>query len=171
MPIFRIMWPARGPRSAWSFRLALSALAAASLAACGGDSGSPLKASRGNAQNPQLTTGVRFVQVAYATPQVDTASVTVNFLTAQAAGDLNVVAVGWNDTTATVSSVTDTQGNSYARAVGPTTHPGLLSQSIYYAKNIATAAAGANSVTVRFNVAARYVDIRIHEYAGLDPVA
>jgi fibronectin type 3 domain-containing protein len=154
-----------------SFHLALSALAAASLAACGGDSGSSLTASPGSVHNPQLTTPIKFVQVAYATPQSNSATITVKFPAAQAAGDLNVIAVGWNDTTATVTSVTDTKGNSYTRAVGPTTNPRLLTQSIYYARNIAAAAAGANSVTVRFNVPAVYVDVRILEYSGLDPAA
>jgi chitodextrinase len=165
------MSPARRQSSARSFRLGLSALAAASWAACGGDSGGPLKTDPGSAPSSQLTTAVKFVQVAYATPQADSASVTVKFPAAQTAGDLNVVAVGWNDTTSTVTSVTDTTGNTYARAVGPTMNPGLLTQSIYYAKKIAAAAAGANSVTVKFDKAAVYVDIRILEYSGLDTAA
>ena len=67
----------------------------------------------------------------------------VTFTATQVAGDLNVVVVGWNDSTATVSTVTDTSGNTYTLAVGPTVVSGTLSQSIYYAKNIAAAAAGA----------------------------
>src|SRR5712664_3117740 len=163
-------WSARRP-SGWSLRVGLSALAAASLVACGSDSGNPLNATPGSAQKSQLTTPIGFVQVAYATPQANSASVTVKFPAAQAAGDLNVIAVGWNDTTATVTSVTDTKGNSYARAVGPTAYPGIVTQSIYYARNIAAAAAGGNSVTVKFNVPAVYVDVRILEYSGLDPTA
>ncbi len=50
-----------------------------------------------------------------------------------------MVVVGWNDGTAVVSSVTDSKGNVYTRAVGPTTVSGQLSQSIYYAKNIVAA--------------------------------
>ena len=60
----------------------------------------------------------------------------MKYVAAQSAGDLNVVVVGWNDTSATVSSVTDTSGNVYTRAVGPTTYPGALTQSIYYSANI-----------------------------------
>ena len=66
--------------------------------------------------------------------QTSGASVAIAF-PAQAAGDLNVVAVMWGDTTASVSSVTDNKGNAYALAVGPTKGTGLTS-SIYYAKNI-----------------------------------
>ena len=117
---------------------------------------------------PPPTTSITFVQVAAATPQTAQASVPVNYAAAQAAGDLNVVVVGWNDTTATVNAVTDTSGNLYARAVGPTTVTGALSQSIYYAKSIVAAAAGANTVTVSFSTAAQFADIRILEYGGLD---
>ena len=87
---------------------------------------------------------------------------------AQKAGDLSVVIVGWNDTTAAVTPVTDTKKNVYQSAVGPTQLSGFLSQSIYYAKNIGAAGAGANAVTVTFNTAAAYPDIRILEYSGID---
>jgi hypothetical protein len=66
--------------------------------------------------------------------------VAVTYTAAQTAGNLNVVLVGWNDTTSTVSSVTDSRGNTYALAIEPTSGTGLR-QSIYYAKNIA---AGSN---------------------------
>ncbi len=108
-----------------------------------------------------------YVQGNFAAPDSSKISVTVTFNAAQVAGDLNVVVVGW-DNSASVSSVTDHSGNTYLRAVGSTTNNGLV-QSIYYAKNIAAAAAGANVVTVTFSSTATYPDIRILEYSGLDP--
>ena len=54
------------------------------------------------------------------------------------------------------------------RAVGPTIVSGSLSQSIYYARNILAAAAGANTVTVQFSTGAAFPDIRILEYSGAD---
>jgi hypothetical protein len=78
-------------------------------------------------------------------------------------GDLNIVVVGWNDTTATVQSVQDTAGNVYSLAIGPTSGTGLR-QSIYYAKNIL---GGNNTVTVTFTQPAIYPDIRILEYKGV----
>jgi hypothetical protein len=102
---------------------------------------------------------ISYVQGNYATPQTPQTTVNVTFSAAQAADDLNVVVVGWSDSTATVISVTDSSGNSYARAVGPTVQSGIASQSIYYAKNMASAAAGANTVTIAFSVAAAYPDI------------
>ncbi len=81
------------------------------------------------------TVAIGFAQVAAATPQSPTATVTVAYPGAQTAGDLNVVVVGWNDTTATVQSVKDSAGNSYSLAIGPTSGTALR-QSIYYAPNI-----------------------------------
>ena len=112
---------------------------------------------------------VGYVQGNYATPQTPQTTVNVTFNAAQVAGDLNVVVVGWKDSTATVNAVTDGSGNAYSLAVGPTVQMGIASQSIYYAKNITPAAAGANTVTVTFSSAAVYPDIRILEYNGADP--
>src|SRR5262249_45422929 len=112
----------------------------------------------------QTSATITFVQGNCSVPQTPQATVTVTFPSAQTAGNLNVVAVGWNDATATVTSVTDSKGNPYPRAVGPTVRAGQATQSIYYASNIAAAAANSNIVTVRFNVAANYPDIRILEY-------
>jgi hypothetical protein len=113
---------------------------------------------------------IAFVQGNYSAPQSSQTSVAVKYNAAQTGGNLNVVVVGWNDTTRTVSSVTDSNGNPYVLAVGPTAVSGFISQSIYYAKNILPAAAGANTVTVQFSGAASFADIRILEYAGADPV-
>ena len=110
---------------------------------------------------------IRFVQVNSATPHPTSTSVAVTYSAAQTAGNLNVVEVGWNDTTSSVSTVTDSKGNSYLLAVGPTRGTGL-SQSIYYAKNII---GGTNTVTVTFNKAAAVVDVRVLEYSGLDTVS
>jgi hypothetical protein len=111
---------------------------------------------------------VSFVQTNSATPQASQTSVTVPFTLAQTAGNLNVVIVGWNDSTAAVSSISDTSSNSYSLAAAAIVQSGTASQAIYFAKNIAAAAAGANTVTVNFTTAARHPDIRIAEYSGLD---
>jgi len=113
---------------------------------------------------------ITYVQGNSAVPQSSPTTVTVPYTAAQTAGDLNVVVVGWNDSTRTVTSVTDSKGNAYLAAVGPTVLAGSLSQTIYYAKNIVGATAGTNSVTVTFSGAAAFPDIRILEYAGADLV-
>ena len=108
-----------------------------------------------------------FIQVNSATPQTNQASVSIPYVAAQAAGDTNVVAIGWNDATSNITAVTDTSGNVY-QVAAPTARGTSLSQAVYYAKNIGAASPGANSVTVTFNVAVKFADIRIVEYRGLD---
>ncbi len=100
-----------------------------------------------------VSAAVAYLQGAYATPQTPQTTVQVTFAAAQKIGSLNVVIVGWNDTTNIVSSVKDSQGNTYQLAVGPIKQSTVLSQSIYYAKNIA---GGSNAVTVTFSGAATY---------------
>ena len=114
----------------------------------------------------QSVAHISFVQASTgpSTIQSLNSSVAVAFSKAQTASDLNIVAIGWGDTTSTIRSVTDTRGNIYTLAVGPTVFNGLQ-QVIYYAKNIA---GGSNTVTVTFNQRAAYPDVRILEYSGLD---
>jgi IPT/TIG domain-containing protein len=113
------------------------------------------------------TTGINFVQVNSAQPASPATTATITYPLAQTAGNLNVVAIGWADITATVQSVVDSAGNTYTLAFTPTVGSGL-SQAIYYAKNIVAKAS--NTVTVTFSAAAQS-DVRILEYSGLDPVS
>src|SRR5215475_4583813 len=110
---------------------------------------------------------IAFVQAASATPQSSPTSVAVTYAQAQTAGDLNVVVVGWNNSGSQTITVTDSKGNTYAPAIGPTVFGGFATQTIYYAANIAAAAANTNTVTVTFSAAAPFPDIRIAEYRGI----
>ena len=114
-------------------------------------------------QGTPVPAAISFVQVASATSQSPTATESVTYPAAQTLGDLNAVVVGWNDTTATVPSVTDSAGNNYSLAMGPTSGTALR-QSIYYATDIAS---GSNTVTVTFSQAATYSDVRILVYQGV----
>ncbi len=114
--------------------------------------------------------GPAFVQVVAAQPQTNQTTVTVTYTKAQAAGDTNVLAIGWGDVTSNIAKVSDSSGNTYAVAA-PAVHGSEQSQAIYYAPNIKAAAANANAVTVTFNTAAAYVDLRASEYSGLDATA
>jgi galactose oxidase-like protein/Big-like domain-containing protein len=93
----------------------------------------------------------------------------VTYTAPQTAGNTNVVIVGWNDSTAHVTSVTDSNNNAYQLAVGPTVLTGSASQAIYFATNIAGAASSANTVTVTFDTPPNVLDLRILEYSGIDP--
>jgi hypothetical protein len=107
---------------------------------------------------------ISFVQLKYATPQTNQASVPVTYTSAQTAGNTNIVAIGWSSATSTITSVTDSAGNSYQLAA-PLSRGANLSQAIYYASNIKTAAS--NTVTVAFSAAVPFADVRVTEYAGI----
>jgi hypothetical protein len=111
--------------------------------------------------------GPAFVQQGYATPQVPQSLVAATYAAdGETAGDTNIVAIGWNDTTSAITSVTDTAGNLYQPAI-PTFRGNGLSQAIYYAAHIAAAAPGGNAVSVTFSQPAAFVDLRVTEYSGL----
>ena len=67
---------------------------------------------------------IAFVQVNSATPQTQRCGRCLSYGLPQTAGNLNIVVVGWNDTTSTVSSVSDSRGNTYAQAGGMITGRG-----------------------------------------------
>jgi hypothetical protein len=81
-----------------------------------------------------------------------------------------VVIVSGNDATHNVTSIADTRGNTYALAVGPTvnTTGQGLSQSIFYAKNIAAGREHRHGHVRQQHV---LPDVRVVEYAGADPIA
>ena len=104
-----------------------------------------------------------FVQVAAAIQQPAVTMITATYPGAQAAGNFNIVVVGWRGENALVQSVTDSAGNIYSLATGPETGT-TLRQYIYFAANIK---GGANTVTVKWNQGANTPDVRILEYAGV----
>jgi glucose/arabinose dehydrogenase/PKD repeat protein len=113
---------------------------------------------------------IAFRQINAAVPQTAQTAVTVKYSGAQLAGGLNVVMVGWTTTSVHVQSVRDSSGNTYVAPLAATVRTGAQAIQMYYAANIAAAAANANIVTVTFDAATAYPDIRIAEYAGIDPV-
>ena len=123
----------------------------------------------GNYTITGTTPAPAFVQGNYSVPTGTPSNVKAAYSKAQVAGDLNVVVIGWEDVIATIppGGVTDSAGNVYTQA-GPTISSGAWTQAIYYAKGIAAAKAGANTVSVNFSSPASTVDFRILEYSGLD---
>lgn len=100
----------------------------------------------------------------------DTATATVNlpvaFSSNVRAGDLIIVAVC--AFTATVSSVTDSQSNTYTQVTNSPAVNGSDRSYLYYAKNVK---GGAVTVTVNFSAGSRVRSIGIYEYMGADPTA
>ena len=86
------------------------------------------------------------------------------FQSANVAGNLIVVQVTWDNTSA--ATITDSRGNAYAAATSRTTWNTNWSAQTFYAKNIA---AGTNTVTATFSTAiTSFGIVQIHEYAGID---
>jgi hypothetical protein len=107
-----------------------------------------------------------FAQQNYSTPQSPESQIAVAYPKVQTAGNANILAIGWDDTTASISAVSDSAGNLYQAAV-PMYRGNGLSQAIYYSAGIK---AGSNIVTVTFNQPAAFVDLRVTEYSGLAQV-
>jgi hypothetical protein len=104
-----------------------------------------------------------FIQQAYATPQSPQVTVSVPYPQGQTAGNANILAIGWNDAVAGITNVSDSASNTYQIGV-PTFRGNGMSQAIYYCPNIKS---GTNTVTVKFNQPAIFVDLRVTEYSGL----
>src|SRR5262245_42729698 len=73
-----------------------------------------------------VTATPTFVQVKSAVPQTPQTNVAATFSAAQTSGNLIVAIVGWNDTVASVTSISDSKGNVYELAIGPTQRAGAL---------------------------------------------
>jgi YD repeat-containing protein len=110
---------------------------------------------------------IAYVQSNYNATFTSISSITATYTTAQSAGDLNVVAISWEGSAGSVQSITDSMGNTYAIAVGPTADSGTASETIYYAKNITAASANSNTITITFASAVPHPDLRIAEYSGI----
>src|SRR5262249_39161733 len=134
--------------------VALVALASAAVGGCA--------VSHSTDATDRVAEGIasNFVQTAWTTPQEPLATVSVELPQAQHGETLNAVAIGWNDTTRSITSVNDSNGNTYQLAAAIKRGPGL-SQAIYYAPNIKP---GNNTVTVTFDGPAAFVDLRVVEY-------
>jgi hypothetical protein len=92
---------------------------------------------------------------------------TATFINAQTGNDLNVLSIGWSNSTSTITSVVDSAGNSYSIASPLVTVSGNASLVMYYSQNIKASAAGANTVTVTLSAAAPFLDVTAAEYSGI----
>lgn len=126
-------------------------------------------ASSAGALTYALGTGaINYIQRGDAATGRSAQNIPVPMANPQGKGDLNVVIVGWSDVVSLVSSVTDTEGNTYVAAL-PTTNGAGLSQVVYYAKNILGDGVTPNTITVNMTQAASSPDVRVLEYSGLNP--
>ncbi len=112
---------------------------------------------------------ITYVQGNYATPQTDQTTVTVTFTAAQAAGDLNVVVVGWNDTTATVKT-RHRQERQHLHACGRPNHLQWIRHAIHLLCQEHCGSRRRSEHSNRNLLCCRRIpDLRIVEYSGADP--
>ena len=110
--------------------------------------------------------GAAFVQAIGNAVGGSVSTYSVSFPGNTTAGD--VILVGFDYTGGlTVTSVTDTQGNTFLPVGGQLTSPGGSSSSLYYAKNIR---GGADTVTVTVSAATGGIELYLAEYTGIDAV-
>jgi Chitobiase/beta-hexosaminidase C-terminal domain len=141
-------------------------------------------ASSPNAGNSNVAEGdyvinpITFVRFAENVGTSNSLTMATNALPQVNPGDLIVVWLWYNSLAQTISSVSDTAGNTYQKAVGPTPGAGALAgwqQEIWYAKNVM--GAGINvpvTVTATFSSmpgASFERAISAHEYAGASATA
>ena len=105
-----------------------------------------------------------FVQAAAGTTSASAKSLSVAFSANTAAGDLILVGFDFS-AGATPSSVTDSQGNTFAQVGTQLTSAGGSRSVVYYTKNIK---GGADTVTVNLSANAGGIELYLTEYSGID---
>jgi hypothetical protein len=116
-----------------------------------------------------LTRTVQLAQLTYTSVTTMPVSASATLPGAQTAGDLLVVAIGWQGP-GTISFVTDSVGDDYevgAPIAGITNQD----QAIYYALGVHGAGAAANSIQIEFDQVVSFPDLILLEYTGLGPSA
>jgi hypothetical protein len=109
-----------------------------------------------------------FKQLNYTTVDDSQRTVSTTYTKEQTAGNTNIIAIGWRSDQGDIAQVTDDKGNGYELAAA-LARGDRLSQAIYYAKNIAAAKPGENTVKVTFTADTLGPDVSIAEYSGVDP--
>jgi PKD repeat protein len=107
---------------------------------------------------PRLFAQIHYIQSASNFSSSNASKLSASFTTNTTAG--NTIVVGASTVGPVISSISDTQGNTYVQAVanGP--------NAIWYASNVK---AGADTVTANFAASTTFSLIYVHEYSGLAP--
>lgn len=130
------------------------------------------------AEGAYVINPIAFVRFAENVDTSNSLTMATNALPQVNPGDLIVVWVWYNSLAQTISGVSDSAGNTYQKAVGPTPGAGALAgwqQEIWYANNVM--GAGTNvpvTVTATFSSmpgASFERAISAHEYSGADTIS
>ena len=109
---------------------------------------------------------IAFVQVAAKSSSAATNTLSLSFPANTTAG--NIILVGFDfDTNSTPSSITDSQGNTFAEVGSQLTSHGGARSRVYFAKNIK---GGPDTITVNLSSNSAWIELYISEYSGVDTV-
>ena len=113
----------------------------------------------GNAQT-HLATATKYTASAVS-------SISKSFPSSSTDGNLIIVHLSYDNVARSVSSVTDTKGNTYARISGPTTWNTTYRSELWYAYNIKGGGAAINVTATLTGSSTSYMQIYISEYTGI----
>lgn len=165
------LWFSNTSSATWAFAAACfqsaSSSAVATISNAPGSQG--LLSANAAGSTTVYATGGWVVQSASKAPVgTSQTSVAVPLNLPQQSGDLNLLVIGWDSSTGSVSGVTDSSGNSYSQFASCDEQALSMSQDVWYANGIAAATSPLNSVTVAFSGGGvTNPDVRILEYRGL----
>jgi len=107
---------------------------------------------------------ISLVQTVANAPPGNASSFSVSFPANTVAGDIVVVGFDF-DPPATLSSVSDSQGNPFTQVGSQLASPGGGRSQVYYAKNIT---GGAETVTITLSASSSFIEVYLAEYSGVD---
>jgi hypothetical protein len=118
----------------------------------------------GSTVSMAASSSASFVQAAASAAHGTPSTLSLAFPSNTRAGDLLLVAFDFN-TSVTMSSLKDSQGNMFTQVGKQLTTPGGIHSQVYYAKNIK---GGADTVTVTLSGTTVYLELYLTEYAGIN---
>ncbi len=114
---------------------------------------------------PAANAAVSFVQASSGATSGAAAALSLTLPSNTVPGD--VLLIGFDfDTSASFSSITDSQGNIFFQAGSQLTSPGGARSRLYYAPNVK---GGADTITISFNANSSFIEVYAAEYSGADP--
>jgi len=115
---------------------------------------------------PSNISAPHLVQAVANAPSGSASSFSLSFPSNTTAGDLILVAFDFT-ANASLSSITDSQGNTFTEVGNQLTSPEGASSRVYYAKNVK---GGADTVTIKLSAVSSWIEAYLTEYAGVDPL-
>ena len=114
---------------------------------------------------PAATAAVSFVQASAGATSGAASTFSLTLPSNTVAGNLLLIGFDF-DTSASFSSMTDSQGNTFVQAGSQLTSPGGARSRLYYAPNIK---GGPDTITIHLSTNSSFLEVYAAEYSGADP--